>query len=354
MVDHDYSNDLQNQVQVFHAHKTPLQIVGGQTKTFYGNPVENAEPLEVTAHRGIVHYEPSELIITARGGTPLAEVEQTLADNNQMLGFEPPHFGSNATLGGCIAAGLSGPARPFRGAARDFVLGIRMLNGKGELLQFGGEVMKNVAGYDLSRLLTGSLGTLGILLDISLKVLPKPEVEHSVAFELNDALAIQRANELHAQAYPLSAACHDGERLYLRLSGNEAAVSASRRRIGGDNLDNAREFWLNLRELRHPFFQTQHPLWRLSLAAATPPLDLPGKQFLDWGGAQRWLVNDEDPITIRKQLDALDGHATLFRGNRDIPVFHPLSGKLNELHMHLKLAFDPYCLFNSGRLYPEF
>ena len=353
MSDHDYSSELQNQVQAFYASKTPLQILGGQTKTFYGNPV-NADPLDVIAHRGIVHYEPTELVMTARCGTPLDEIEQTLADNNQMLGFEPPHFGSNATLGGSIATGLSGPARPFRGAARDFVLGMRMLNGKAELLQFGGEVMKNVAGYDLSRLLTGSLGTLGVLLDISLKVLPKPEVEQTVSFELNDTAAIRRANELSAQAYPLSAACYDGEHLYLRLSGNDAAVKSALKRIGGDTVKNAREFWLNLRELRHPFFQTELPLWRLSLAAATAPLDLAGKQFLDWGGAQRWLVSEEDPANLRKQIGALGGHATLFRGNQDIPVFHPLSGKLHELHINLKLAFDPHCLFNTGRLYPEF
>lgn len=354
MPDHDYSSDLQTQVQAFYTDKTPLQIVGGQTKTFYGNPVNHAHPLDVTIHRGVVHYEPTELVLTARCGTPLNELEQILADNNQILGFEPPHFGNNTTLGGCIATGLSGPARPFRGAVRDFVLGMRMLNGKGELLQFGGEVMKNVAGYDLSRLLTGSLGTLGVLLDISLKVLPKPEVEQTVAFELNDAHAIQRVNELMSQPYPLSGACYDGERLYLRLSGNDAAVQSAHRQIGGDIVKNDREFWLKLRELQHPFFQTKHPLWRLSLAAATAPLALADKQFLDWGGAQRWLVSEEDPITIRKQLDVLGGHATLFRGKPDIPVFHPLSRKLKELHLKLKLAFDPHHLFNRGRLYPEF
>lgn len=352
MSDLDCSAELRDQVQAFCADKTALQILAGQTKTFYGNPVD-AEPLPVTKHRGIVHYEPTELIITARCGTPLAEIEQTLSDNNQMLGFEPPHFGSTATLGGCIASGLSGPARPFRGAVRDFVLGMRILNGRGELLHFGGEVMKNVAGYDVSRLLTGSLGTLGVILDISLKVLPKPEVEQTVNFELAEAAAIQRVNELSGQSFPISAACHDGEHLYLRLSGNDAAVKSAHKRIGGDIVTNDKVFWSNLRELHHPFFQTQHPLWRLSLAAATPPLELSGKQFIDWGGAQRWLVSEEDPKRLREQLTELGGHATLYRGDSNVPVFHPLAGKLRELHINLKLAFDPQRLFNPGRLYPE-
>lgn len=353
MPDRDCSSELHDQLQGFCTNKTPMFIQAGQTKSFYGNPVE-ARPLDVAAHRGIVHYEPTELVMTARCGTPLTEIEQTLADNNQMLGFEPPHFGSGATIGGSIACGLSGPARPFRGAARDFVLGTRMINGKAELLRFGGEVMKNVAGYDLSRLLTGSLGTLGLILDISLKVLPKPEVEHTIVFELDETVAIQRVNELSARPFPISAACHDGERLYLRLSGNDAAVKSAHKRLGGDSVTNDREFWLNLRELRHPFFQTQQPLWRLSLAAATPPLELPGKQFIDWGGAQRWLVSREDPAHIRKMLGEVGGHATLFRGHYQVPVFQPLSDKLRELHMNLKLAFDPHRLFNPGRLYPDF
>ena len=280
MTDRDYRNELREQVQTFCESKTPLQIVAGQSKTFYGNPV-NAAPLAVSAHRGIVRYEPTELVLTARCGTPLREIEQTLADNQQMLGFEPPHFGDNATLGGCIASGLSGPCRPFRGAARDFVLGVRMINGKGEELRFGGEVMKNVAGYDLARLLTGSLGTLGLILDVSLKILPKPEVEQTFTLELSERVAIHRINELMGQPYPLSAAAYDGEHLYLRLSGNAAAVNSAHKQIGGDAVRNDTQFWHSLREHRHSFFQNRHPLWRLSLAGATPPLEFAGKQFID-------------------------------------------------------------------------
>lgn len=353
MVERDCSNSLHDQVVSMIADKTPMRIQAGNSKSFYGNPVD-ASPLSVSEHCGIIHYEPTELVMTARCGTPLAEIEQALADNQQMLGFEPPHFTDGATLGGCIATGLSGPARPFRGAARDFVLGMRMINGKGELLHFGGEVMKNVAGYDVSRLVTGSLGTLGIILDVSLKLLPKPESEQTLCFELDEASAIRRSNELSAQAFPLSAACYDGEHLYLRLSGNQAAVSAAHKRIGGDIFENDSTFWTRVREQTHPFFQGTQPLWRLSLAPATPPLKFEGKQFIDWGGAQRWLVTQADSQLLRKQMAEHGGHATLYRGDSDTPVFQPLSGKLNELHINLKLAFDPHCLFNPGRLYPDF
>jgi glycolate oxidase FAD binding subunit len=353
MADADCRDALREQILSFCETKTPFLISAGQTKSFYGNSV-SAVAFPVSAHRGIVHYEPTELVMTARCGTPLRDIERTLADNQQMLGFEPPHFGDNATLGGCIASGLSGPSRPFRGAARDFVLGVRMINGKGEELRFGGEVMKNVAGYDLARLLTGSLGTLGLILDVSVKILPKPEVDHTVCFELSQAAAIQRVNELMGRAYPLSAAAYDGDHLYLRLSGNAAAVTSAQKQIGGDSARQGEQFWYDLREHRHAFFQNQHPLWRLALAPATPPLEFDGKQFLDWGGAQRWLVSEEDPARIRKKLGELGGHATVFRNSGEQPVFQPLTGKLRELHMNLKLAFDPLCLFNPGRLYPDF
>ncbi|MBI1422870.1 MAG: glycolate oxidase subunit GlcE [Gammaproteobacteria bacterium] len=353
MTDRDCSADLREQVATHCQHNTPMQIVAGGSKAFYGNAVD-AQPLVVNDHRGIVHYEPTELVLSARCGTPLTEIEQTLADNQQMLGFEPPHFTGHATLGGTIAAGLSGPARPFRGAARDFVLGVHMINGKAEHLRFGGEVMKNVAGYDLSRLLTGSLGTLGVLLDVSLKVLPRPEVEQTLGFELSDRIAIQRMSELNLQAFPISAACHDGERMYLRLSGNAAAVKSAQKQIGGEDVKDAAKFWHSLREMSYPFFQTTRPLWRLSLAAASAPLAIDGKQFTDWGGAQRWLVSDADPADVRQRLSELGGHATLFRNGGEQPVFQPLTGKLHELHINLKLAFDPHCLFNPGRMYPEF
>jgi len=353
MTDRDCSAELQEQLHTCYEQQKPVRIVAGGSKAFYGNPVD-ADPLSVLAHRGIVHYEPTELVITARCGTPLHEIEQALAEQQQMLGFEPPHFADGATLGGCVATGLSGPARPFRGAVRDFVLGMRILNGGAEPLHFGGEVMKNVAGYDVARLQTGAQGTLGVILEVSLKVLPRPEVEQSFSFELDAKTAIRRMNVFSAQPYPITAACYDGQQMILRLSGNEAAVTTAHKQLGGEPVNNASVFWQNLRELQHPFFQNKHPLWRLSLAAATPPLEMSGKQFIDWGGAQRWLISDEAPDRIRKQLAALGGHATLFRHGDDQPVFHPLTGKLKELHMNLKRAFDPHKLLNPGRMYPEF
>jgi len=352
MIERDSSAELCSQVQDHFQRKTPLRIVAGQSKAFYGNPV-NAAAIDVNDHCGIVHYEPSELVLTARCGTPLKQIEQTLAEHNQILGYEPPHFGETATFGGSIASGLSGPARPFRGAARDFVLGMRMINGKGDDLRFGGEVMKNVAGYDIARLLTGSLGTLGVILEVSLKVLPMPEQEQTVSFESNQRDAIQRMNELSARPLPLSAACYDGERIFLRLSGNNAAVASAHKQIGGDLLADAAQFWRNLREQRHSFFNTRYPLWRLSLAPATPPLEFSGKQFIDWGGAQRWLVSEEQPDRIRERLAALQGHASIFRHGGAETVFHPLTNSLRELHRNLKLAFDPHSLFNPGRMYPE-
>jgi len=352
MIERDSSAELCGQVQDHCQRKTPLRIVAGQSKAFYGNPV-NAAAIDVNGHCGIVHYEPSELVLTARCGTPLKQIEQTLAEHNQILGYEPPHFGETATFGGSIASGLSGPARPFRGAARDFVLGMRMINGKGEDLRFGGEVMKNVAGYDIARLLTGSLGTLGVILEVSLKVLPMPEQEQTVSFEANQREAIQRMNELSTRPLPLSAACYDGERIFLRLSGNNAAVASAHKQIGGDQLADAAQFWQNLREQRHSFFNTRYPLWRLSLAPATPPLEFSGKQFIDWGGAQRWLVSEEQPARIRERLAALQGHASIFRHAGAESVFHPLTKSLHQLHRNLKLAFDPHGLFNPGRMYPE-
>lgn len=353
MPDRDCSTELAERVTACLENKTPLQITGGHSKSFYGNPTQG-EVISVLGHCGIVRYEPTELVLTARCGTPLALIEQTLADNQQMLAFEPPHFGPAATLGGCIATGLSGPRRPYSGAARDFVLGARLINGKGEILHFGGEVMKNVAGYDVARLLTGSLGTLGIMLEVSLKVLPKPEVEHTQTLELTEQTAIHRINELSGQAYPISAACFDGDRLYVRLSGNAAAVKAAQKQIGGETLTSTSQFWQSLREQTHAFFQSKQPLWRLSLAAAAPPLECSGKQLIEWGGAQRWLMTEAEPQRIRNELAKLGGHATLFRHSGEVPVFHPLTGKLRELQMNIKLAFDPYCLFNRGRLYPEF
>ncbi len=329
-----------------------LRIAGSGSKSFYGRATQG-ETLDATAYRGIISYEPTELVLTARAGTPLVEIEAALAERRQMLAFEPPHFGSGATLGGCIASGLSGPRRAYAGAVRDYVLGVRMMDGKGCVLNFGGQVMKNVAGYDVSRLLAGSLGTLGLLLDVSLKVLPVPAAEVTLRFEMNESDAITAMNRWAAQPLSLSATCYCDGVLTVRLSGASAAVRAVREKLGGELVENAAEFWRMVREQQHEFFQTATPLWRLSVPPSTPMIA--GKQLIEWGGALRWLVSDESAASLRALVAALGGQATLFRSAQahDAP-FHPLSPALLQVHRRLKNSFDPHGIFNVGRMYSEF
>ncbi|MGE0559002.1 MAG: glycolate oxidase subunit GlcE [Burkholderiales bacterium] len=331
---------------------TPLCIRGGGSKDFYGNE-PSGETLDVSAHRGIIEYEPTELVITARAGTPLAEIEAAMRDKGQMLGFEPPHFGGNATIGGCVATGLSGPRRPYAGSVRDFVLGLRLLDGRGTDLSFGGQVMKNVAGYDVSRLVTGSMGTLGVILEVSLKALPRPQAEVTVCREQTKEEAIALLNEWAGKPLPITGSCHVEKRLYVRLAGAAPAVKAAAGKLGGEEITNAAEFWRDIRDQRDLFFAGVAPLWRLSLNPATPHLDLPGVQMLEWGGALRWLKSDADAMTIRKAARAGDGHATLFRrNNAGIPAFHPLPEALLRIHKRVKKAMDPAGILNPGRMYP--
>lgn len=349
--DKDISGQLVETVREAAAHNTALAIVGGGTKTFYGMP-SAGQQLDVGGHRGIDSYEPTELVITARAGTPLADIETALAEKNQMLAFEPPHFAESATLGGAIACGFSGPRRPWAGSARDFVLGTKILNGKGEILRFGGQVMKNVAGFDISRLMTGALGTLGVLLEISLKILPRPEEELTLAFELPEDQAITAMNQWSKQ--PLSAACHMGNTLYIRVAGTRTAVQAARTRLGGKVIEKGEALWNDLREQRLPFFNGATPLWRLSVPPATPPISLSDQWLVDWGGAQRWLKSEAPAGDIRRAAEAVGGHATLFRGDAQHgEVFHPLPPALHALHRRLKQAFDPQRILNPGRLYSD-
>lgn len=357
------------------ARGRPLCVRGGGTKDFYGNALQG-EPFNISAYHGVVEYEPTELVITARAGTPLAEIEQTMREKGQMLAFEPPHFGNlspspqaplqesegrfeqlipqtgTATLGGCIAAGLSGPRRPYAGAVRDLVLGVRMLDGRGTDLRFGGKVMKNVAGYDVSRLMAGSLGTLGVLLEVSLKALPLPVAEVTLAREHSQAEAIALMNEWAGKPLPLSATCHAGNRLYVRLSGAAAAVRAAREAIGGEEIADGTAFWESVREQTHEFFHGPLPLWRLSIRSTTPPLNLTGQQLAEWGGALRWLKSDADAQTVRDAAAFGGGHATLFRADaKPAGAFHPLSPALARIHRRLKSTFDPAGILNPGRLY---
>jgi glycolate oxidase FAD binding subunit len=328
-----------------------LCIRGSGSKDFYGWQISGAV-LDAQPYRGIVSYEPKELVLTARAGTTLAEIEKLLSENGQMLPFEPPHFGPAATLGGCIATGLSGPRRAYQGAARDFVLGVRILDGRGDALTFGGQVMKNVAGYDVSRLQVGAMGTLGLLLEISLKVLPRPVAETTLRFDMDQAQALETLNRWAGQPLPLSASCHHGHALTIRLSGASSAVQAAQLKLRGVKVEQGEDFWRELREHSGEFFQTGTPLWRCSLPSTAQPLLIQGEQLIEWGGALRWCKTQANARTVRDAAEESGGQATLFRGGeKSSGAFHPLPEPLMKIHNKLKQTFDPYGVFNRGRMY---
>ena len=335
--------------------RKPLRLRGGGSKDFYGGTL-HGEVLDTRGHTGIIGYEPTELGITARAGTPWAEVKSALAIRRQTIACEPPLFG-DATVGGVIASGLSGPRRATAGSLRDFVLGVKLMDGEGRELCFGGQVMKNVAGYDVSRLVCGSLGTLGLILDVSLKVMPLPAAEVTLRFELPQNRALETMNRWAGQPLPLAATCWQDNVLTVRLAGPQAAVGAACEKLGGERLTelDAGQFWEALREQRLEFFADDIPLWRLSLPSATPALELPAPVLIEWGGAQRWLRCATDTDNLRAITRSAGGHATLFRGgDKTHGVFAPLPAPLLEIHRRLKQAFDPYGIFNPGRLCAEF
>lgn len=371
-MDYDQTQTLRQQVLLATHEKQPMILTGNGTKSFYGrttsseirplNPGDHDAQgsqhpivLNTTCHNGIINYEPSELVVTARSGTPLEELEKTLASQNQMLPFDPPYFGTKATLGGTVATGFSGPRRPYTGSLRDFVLGCKILNGKGEVLSFGGRVMKNVAGYDLSRLMVGALGTLGVLLEVSLKVLPKPEHELTLVYPMDTEAALSAMQTYSRQPWPLSAMAYDASWLHLRLSGSEQSVVKAAERLGGKTALNGELFWQQLKEQQNRFFTLPtlgQRLWRISVAPATPPLQLSGHWYYDWGGALRWLRTDQPADQIFTAVACVNGHATLFKGHQPgEEVFQPLPAGLKQLHINLKKSLDPHGLFNPGRLY---
>ena len=357
----DVLNQLVERVRAANASGTALCIRGGGTKDFYGH-APTGDILDMTAFAGVVSYEPSELVVTARAGTPLAEIEALLAAQGQCLPFEPPHFGTAATVGGMVASGLNGPARACSGAVRDFVLGVELLNGKGEVLTFGGQVMKNVAGYDVSRLMAGSLGTLAVILEVSLKVLPVPPAECTLAFELDEAAALQQLNRWGGQPLPINASCwqagDSGGLLLVRLRGAVAAVAAAQKTMGGSlrTAEQAAALWHSLREQTAPFFalKSGESLWRASVADTAAPLGL-GPTLMEWGGAQRWIKRPAgDAAVVRAAASAAHGHATLFRkalpADNTVPVFTPLSAPLTRIQQNLKTQFDPAGILNPGRM----
>jgi glycolate oxidase FAD binding subunit len=349
--------DLQARVREAAAAQRPLHIRGGGTKDFYGRRIDG-EALEARSVRGIVDYDPTELVITAGAGTPLTEIDEAMGRAGQMLAFEPPHFSSGATLGGTVAAGLSGPRRPYVGAVRDFVLGVRVIDGTGEALKFGGRVMKNVAGFDVARLMTGAHGTLGILTEVSLKCLPRPALEATCVRECSADESIRFANEWAGKPLPLSGTCYHGGRLSVRLSGAAPAVAAARSVVGGEAAADSDALWNSVRDHTHPFFAAVQArgatLWRLSVRSTTPFTDLGGEQLIEWGGALRWLAAGEgaDAERLRTWARSHGGHATCFRGAAGA-VFQPLTPPLLALHQRLKHVFDPHGILNRGRMYPE-
>ena len=373
-------DDLVSAIQAAHASQTQLRIRGAGSKDFYGDMLAG-EVLDVAGYRGILAYEPTELYVTAKCGTPLAELEAVLAEKGQMLAFEPPQFSgasigsagasvgsAGSTVGGCVAAGLAGPRRQQAGAVRDFVLGVKLIDGTGQVLDFGGQVMKNVAGYDVSRLLAGSLGTLGLLAEVTLKVLPKPLAEQTLVFAMSEVEAIARLNEWGGQPLPISASFwHDGQ-LWLRLAGARAAVAAACSKLGGKAMTlettagaavNAQKHWISVREQTHPAFAGDI-LWRLALPTNAKPPGLDGLRAIEWGGALRWYAGEASEIreAVRGTAARAGGHAVLYRAPESLRclegAFAPLSPALLALHRRLKKSFDPKGILNPGRLYAEF
>lgn len=347
----DLSEELRQSVLEAIRKQTPLRIVARDSKSFYGRETQGWK-LQVDGHNGVINYQPSELVITARAGTPLVEIQRLLAGQQQMLAFEPPDFAGAATLGGTMACGFSGPRRAFAGAARDHMLGCKLIDGRGQVLAFGGEVMKNVAGYDVSRLMVGALGTLGILLEVSLKVLPLPERESTRCFAMPMQRALQKMADWQVQSLPVSGLAYDRGRLYVRPSGMDGAVSAAGKKLGGDVPGQEQEFWEKLREKRLDFFDRRNALWRISVAPQIPELPVDGRWLYDWGGALRWLKTAAPAGEIFAAAARVQGHALQFWGmQRSGQVFHPLPENLSVLHRNLKRAFDPRGIFNPGRMY---
>lgn len=349
----DMSQQLKEQVLQARNAGHKLNIVGGGTKAFMGRAADpDAGTLSVAEHRGIVDYHPVELVLTVRAGTTLTEIEATLAEEGQILHFEPPHFGDGSTIGGTLACNLSGPGRPWAGSVRDQVLGVRLINGKGEHLRFGGQVMKNVAGYDVSRLQAGAMGTLGVMTEISLKVMPRPAATLTLVQDMAMDDVIHYMNSRAAEPKPITAACWHDNKVYLRLSGARSAVEATAEKWTGEVMENGEQFWRQIQDMQHDFFTGGDPLWRFSIGstAANPALD--GSWLIDWAGSQRWYRGEADQKQLEALAKAAGGQVSLFRGgDREGEVMHHQPDALRGIQRRVKNSFDPDGIFNPGRLY---
>jgi glycolate oxidase FAD binding subunit len=344
----DLTSELQQQLTAANEAGHPLSIHGSGSHGFMLPDYVEAQRLDLSAHRGIIDYQPTELTLKARAGTPLDEIRAALNEQNQSLPTDFPQFSPAATLGGALAIGHSGSGRPFRGAIRDHILGATLLNHRAEVIVCGGQVMKNVAGYDVSRLIAGSRGSLGPILDITVKVLPKPEAHATLVFEFDEDRAIRRMNHWAGKPLPISAAVfHDG-RLMLRLQGTESGVNSAIEEHGGETLDDDEAWWRDIQQQDHPFFNDQQPLWRIVVPSSTPTLELEGEHqsLIDWCGGLRWVHSDEITQADFIHVSNMGGYIEAFRGATPTDPASLMTPLQRKMHGRVKQAFDPDGRFN--------
>lgn len=365
-MNHSFIQDTQEIIRNTIQSKGLIRITGSGTKDWFGAELKG-DPLSTKGYQGIINYQPDELVITVKSGTSLKEVELALEEKNQQFAFEPPYFGESATIGGMVCSGLAGPGRVSAGSLRDFVLGAKIMDGQGQIMNFGGTVMKNVAGYDVSRLMPASLGTLALLLDVSIKVLPKPAATATLTAQINQAEAIHLMNLLASQPWPLSASAWQGEQmgqLHIRLNGAKAAVASAIHHFGNQygmkplNQTEAEQYWKDLKEQQLPWFKNsaETPLWRFAVAPTSKPLSLSGETLIEWHGGQRWWKGSIEPSTAKRIAQTAQGHASLFRASDKTSAMlsslkdHPLTRPLVSIQDQLSKAFDPHGVFATGRL----
>lgn len=345
-INQDRSAELLEQVKQALADRTALRIVGGDSKAFLGKAVQG-QALSLAGHEGVVDYDPAELVVTVRAGTSLKALEAVLNEQGQCLPFEPPVFDGRATVGGATACGLSGPRRPWVGALRDYVLGCRLISGMGTHMRFGGQVMKNVAGYDVSRLMVGAQGCLGVITEVSFKVLPRPRRRAARVLEVAQQDVAGLLRQWRDQSRPVTGAAWQDGRLHLRLEGGDSSVQLAQEQIGGEELDLT--YWDDLCEQRLDFFKQAGNLWRIAVPVDAPVQSWPGEVLLDWGGTQLWLKSEAPAELIHEQARALQGYARCWSGpdagNDELPA------ALLQWHQRLKQQLDPAHIFNPGRLF---